>query len=98
MKIINKHINNNAYPPIQEGTFLYCPEECYIVPDDLDLTEFYNNGGFVTLTVEDNVVKEITPNTTAWQTWKDEHPQKTPETTNTSEATTEELINTILGV
>ena len=39
----------------------------------LDMFLAYN--GFVTLTIEDNIVTAIEPNTEAWEAWKAEQPE-----------------------
>lgn len=57
MKIIQKTPNSSgAYPPIQECSRRTVPDELYQWDDNLDESDFYKYGGFVTLAVENNVV------------------------------------------
>lgn len=75
MKIMRAEPNESgAYSPIQEGSFAECPEGCVIVPDALDVSAFYSNGGFVTITVKDGAVTSVTADTAAWTKWQADHP------------------------
>lgn len=59
-----------AYPPIQSWDGSAPPAGYAEVPESLDLTEFYQYNGFVTLTVENGVVTAVTPNAEEWEAWK----------------------------
>ena len=57
MKIINKTACSiGSYPSPQSWDYPTPPEGYAIVPDTVDLTEFYAFNGFVTLTIEQTVV------------------------------------------
>ena len=67
-----------AYPAIQEGDFRRVPEGMAVWPEELPTREFYDRGGFATLTVEqaDGVptVTGVEPDEAAWQAWQAAHP------------------------
>lgn len=53
MKLIRTTPNEGgAYPAIQEGDFRRVPEGMAVWPEELPTREFYDCGGFATLTVE----------------------------------------------
>lgn len=64
------------------------------LPDEL-LADYISAKGFVSLTVEDNTVTALVINQAAYDAYIADHPDE-PEPE--PEATTEELINIILGV
>ena len=93
MKIIRIIPNESgSYSTIQTWNKNVPPVGFAVVPDTLDTTMFYEYNGFVTLTVEDNVVTGIIPNVEAWETWKASLPAET------EEATMEEIFDALLGV
>ena len=95
MKIIKiEPYENGAYPPIQTWHKNIPPIGFAVVPDTLDTTVFYEHNGFVNLTVEDGLVTSMTANAVAWEEWKATMPTVETE----SEATTEEVLNALLGV
>ena len=51
-------------------------------PDEF-LSDFLSYNGFVTLTVNDDTVTAITPNTEAWEKWKASLPEQSEEETET---------------
>lgn len=80
MKIIQKKPNESgAYPPIQEVSLAAVPEGCALVPDELDTSVFYACGGFVTLTIDEDVVTAMEGDEEAYQAWKEAHPEPEPE-------------------
>ena len=84
--IIQKQPNPcGAYPAPQTWNFGAIPETHAVI--DLDMTEFYEYNGFVTLTIEGDTVTDYTPNVDAWEAWKAEHPDPSE-----PEPTTEERI------
>lgn len=84
MKIMRATPNESgAFPPIQEGSFTVCPEGFVVVPDDMDTTAFYANGGFVSRTVKDGVVTAMTGDTAKWAQWQTDHPASAEPTTPT---------------
>lgn len=86
MKIIQKQPNaSGAFPAPQSWNSNVPPSGYAII--DLDMTEFYEYNGFVTLTIEDDTVTAYTPNVEAWEEWKASLPE--PEE---PEPTTEERI------
>ena len=97
MKIMRAEPNESgAFPPIQEGNFAECPEGCVIVPDTLDVSAFYSNGGFVTIKVNKaGTITSMTADSAAWTKWQTDHPAPEEPAADTSDA---EIINTILGV
>lgn len=75
MIIINLTKNpSGAYLPPQTWDTEKIPEGFAIVPDTLEMSGFYENGGFAELTVADGMVTAITPNAEAWKAWQFEHP------------------------
>lgn len=84
MKIIQINATKiGARPPIQaweDGHAL--PDGYAAVPEDMDLSAFYQHNGFVNLTVDNGKVIEISPNVEAWEAWKKTVPPKpTPQPT-----------------
>ena len=80
MKIIRKIPNaSGAYPPIQEVSLAAVPEGCALVPDELDTSVFYTCGGFVTLTIDEDVVTAMEGDEEANQAWEAAHPEPEPE-------------------
>lgn len=70
MKLIRKEPNpSGAYPPIQEAGFAAVPAGMAIVPADLDDAVFYENNGFVTLTLDGDVVTAMAANAEARAAW-----------------------------
>ena len=77
MNITQKQPNpSGAYPPIQSWSGAVPPDGYYQVTDGVELS----CGGFGTLTVEDGIVTDFTPNTEAWEQWQAEHPAPEPQT------------------
>ena len=80
MNIIRKELNEiGACSNVQTWSKPVPPEGCAIVPDTLDMTEFYAYNGFVTLIIEDDTVTAYTPNVEAWEAWKASLPEPTEE-------------------
>ena len=76
MKIIRKEANaSGAYPPILEWTSDTPPEGCALIPDDLDVSAFSTHAGFVTLTIEGDIVTGMVANTDAYEVWAAEQPE-----------------------
>ena len=99
MQIILKEAYEcGTYSPIQSWDNLPIPETHALVPETLDTTVFYEHNGFVFLTIETldgiDTVTNMTANTEAWEAWKAEHPDPEP----IHEATTDELMDVLLGV
>ncbi len=70
MKLIQKEPNpSGAYPPIQEMPVSVLPAGMVLVPEELDDGVFYENNGFVTLTLDGDVVTAMTANTAARAAW-----------------------------
>lgn len=96
MKIIRKESNpSGAYPGLQDWNSQTIPEGVAVWPDTLDTVDFYAHNGFVDLTVEQvdgvDTVVSYTPNTEAWEAWKDGEaakPQVSDSDTGTSEPVT----------
>ena len=58
VKIIIKEPNaSGGYPSPQECNFNFVPEGWALIPDELDMTDFYEYNGFVTLTIESDSVE-----------------------------------------
>ena len=75
MLIIQKQPHpSGAYPAPQTWIKTHIPTTHAIIPDSVDMTDFYSYNGFVTLTIEDNTVTACTPNVEAWKAWKAEQP------------------------
>ena len=94
LHIIRKTPNENgSYPPIQTWNAKTPPDGYAIVPDTLDTSIFYEYNGFVILTIEDDTVTDIQPNTAAWEAWKESLPQEEPaEATPTAQEDTDALL------
>ena len=60
---------------------------------DAFLDTFLDYNGFVTLTIENNTVTAIEPNTEAWETWKADQPEPVE-----PEPTDRQVLNVLLGV
>lgn len=74
-KIIRKNPNpSGAYPPMQEWPHDAPPDGYALVPENIDTSVFYTHNGFVTLSISDGLVAEMTENKSAYQTWMDAHP------------------------
>ena len=91
--IIQKQPNpSGAYPAPQSWNSNVPPSGYAII--DLDMTEFYDYNGFVTLTIEGDTVTSYTPNVEAWEKWKSSLPEPQPEPPTTEERITElEAVN-----
>ena len=75
MNIIQRNPNpSGAYPAIQTWVTSNIPADYAVIPDNLDMSDFYAYNGFVTLTIEDNTVTSYTTNVEAWEAWKAEQP------------------------
>ena len=89
MYIITKEpFENGGYSVIQTWDLPVPPSGYAIVPDELDTAVFYEHNGFVVLTIEDDVVTAMEPNTEAWEAWKATLPTEEPD----PEPTTEERV------
>ena len=74
--IIQKQPNpSGAYPAPQSWSGNKPPVGYAIVPDAVDMTDFYNYNGFVTLTIEGDTVTTYEPNVDAWEAWNAEQPE-----------------------
>ena len=65
---------------------------CAIIPDSVDMTDFYAYNGFVTLTIEEDTVTGYMPNVEAWEAWKASLTEPEPQE---PEPTTEERITAL---
>lgn len=91
MKLIRKEPNpSGAYPPIQETADTFVPAGTAVVPEELDDGVFYENNGFVTLTLDGDVVAAMTANTAARAAWLASLPASLPEPEPEPAATEEE--------
>jgi len=80
MNIIQKQPNpSGAYPALQTWQDGQPPEGYAIIPDDFDMTDFYEHNGFVVFTIVNNTVAEYEPNIDAWEEWKASLPEPTPQ-------------------
>lgn len=79
---------NGGYSVMQSWSLSTVPEGYVKVPGHLDTSVFYEYNGFVTLTIEKDVVVGMEPNVAAWEAWK----ASLPETTDTPTISTEELL------
>ena len=72
MYIIKKYpYSNGAYGSIIQWNDNTVPYGYVIWPDELDMTNFYDCNGFVTLTFnDDNIVTKYEKNTEKWEEWK----------------------------
>ena len=77
MKIIPIDVES-AYPAPQTWTSPDLPDGYAWLPDELDLTEFFQYRGFVTLTIENDTVTAIAPDQEAYDAWMAEHPEPDP--------------------
>lgn len=75
MMIANMPNPSGAYPGPQSWELPDLPDGYAWLPDDLDLTEFFQYKGFVTLTIADDTVTTITPDQAAYDAWMAEHPE-----------------------
>ncbi len=81
MRLIRKEPNpSGAYPPIQETSVTSLPAGMAAVPEEMDDEVFYENNGFVTLTLDGDVVTAMTANTAARESWLASLPAAEPET------------------
>lgn len=79
MYIIRTNPNpSGSYPPPHTWPLAEAPDGYAWLPDDLDLTEFFQYKGFVTLTIADDTVTAITPDQAAYDAWMAEHPEPDP--------------------
>ena len=69
------------------------PDGYAIVPDELDLTDFYSYNGFVILTIKDNTLISYVPNLEAWEAWKASLPKPEPEQPTVQEDTDAMLVD-----
>jgi len=69
---------SGAYPSPQTWPGNEPPEGYAVIPDELDMSDFYTLNGFVTLTIEDGAVTDYAPNTEARETWLASLPEPTP--------------------
>lgn len=81
--IIQKQPNpSGAYPAPQTWHGNKPPVGYAIVPDAVDMTDFYAYNGFVVLTIEGDTVTAYEPNVDAWEEWQSNLPEPTdPEPT-----------------
>ncbi len=80
MKLIQKEPNpSGAYPPIQITEPAAVPAGMAVIPEDLDDAVFYENNGFVTLTLEGDAVAAMAANTEARAAWFASLPAAEPE-------------------
>lgn len=71
MNIIRKQPSpSGAYPAPQSWNGATIPAGYAIVPDGLDMTDFYAHNGFVVLAIANGIVTGYAPNTEAWEAWK----------------------------
>ncbi len=68
----------SAYPAPQTWASPDLPDGYAWLPDELDLTEFFQYKGFVTLTIENDTVTAIAPDQEAYDAWMAEHPEPDP--------------------
>ncbi len=79
MKLIWKEPNpSGAYPPIQEMELAAVPVGMAVVPEELDDGVFYESNGFVTLTLDGDVVTAMTANAEARAAWLASRPASVP--------------------
>ena len=69
---------NGSYAQPQDWDAENLPDGYAWLPDDLDLTEFFQYKGFVTLTISGGTVTAITPDRAAYDAWMAEHPEPDP--------------------
>ena len=95
MIIIRKEANpSGAYPAPQSWNKSAPPNGYAIIPDTVDMADFYAYNGFATFTIEGDTVTGYTPNVEAWEEWKASLPEPQPEPPTTEERITElETIN-----
>lgn len=92
MNIIQKQPNpSGAYPAPQLWQETQLPEGYVIIPDTIDMTDFYAYNGFVTLTIENEVVTGYEPNVEAWKEWKASLPAPESPTMSLEEAILDKL-------
>lgn len=73
---------NGAYPAPQTWNKPDPPQGYVIIPDTIDMSDFYDYNGFVNLQIEGDTVTGYTPNTVAWEEWKaSQTPPEEPEPT-----------------
>ena len=94
MKIIQKTPNpSGAYPAPQTWTSPNIPTTHAVIPDTMDMTEFYEYNGFVRLRIIGDTVIKITPNIPAWTAWKNSLPEPTEPEPTEEEDTSAMLID-----
>lgn len=86
MNIIRKKANpSGAYPAPQSWNKSAPPNGYAIIPDTVDMADFYAYNGFATFTIEGDTVTGYTPNVEAWEEWKASLPEPQPEPPTTEE-------------
>lgn len=69
--IIKKKPNpSGAYPAPQTWNAETPPNGYAVISDAVDMADFYAYSGFVTLTIEDDLVTSYAPNAEAFEMWK----------------------------
>ena len=94
MNIIRKEANQSGVHPAQQSWDSNTPPNGYaIIPDTVDMADFYAYNGFVVLTIEGDTVTGYTPNVEAWENWKNGIPDPTEEEPSEEEDTSAMLID-----
>ena len=94
MRIIKKEPNlSGAYCSPQDWYSNNIPTTHAIIPNDLDMTAFYEHNGFVRLTIENNMVVSYEPNLDAWEEWKNSLPTPEEEEPTAEEDTAAMLVD-----
>lgn len=94
MKIIRKTANpSGAYLGPQSWKGTVPPEGYAIIPDSVNMADFYAHNGFVILTIEGDTVTGYTPNVEAWEEWKASLPNPTEPEPTEEEDTSAMLID-----
>lgn len=69
---------SGAYPPLQSWNGDAPPDGYALIPAEFEAA-FCAHNGFVIINVEGDVVASIEPNIEAWEAWKAELPELSPE-------------------
>ena len=94
MKIIRKEANpSGAYPAPQSWNGITPPTGYAVIPDSVDMADFYAHNGFVILAIEGDTVTGYTVNVEAWEKWKAEQPDPTEPEPSEEEDTSAMLID-----
>lgn len=95
MNIIRKEANlSGAYPAPQSWRGTVPPTGYVLIPDSVDMTDFYAHNGFVVLTIEGDTVTNYEPNVKVWEEWRASQPEPTPSAPTAEERIAElEAIN-----